>query len=93
MAINKKRQYVQNLRTSGKGHPVDGDSFVVHEGEIALSMDNDFPSIWFKKNDGTYAQFVDRQMIANMELAIEKALSELKVKVEVLEEFVGLPHI
>lgn len=84
-----ERKYVQNLRTSGTTPPVESEILEIHDGEIALAMDNDFPRIFFKKNNGDWAEFVDKSILLNTELAIQKALSDLNNRIEKLDRIVG----
>jgi len=85
----EERKYIQNLRTSGTTPPVESEILTVHDGEIAIAMDNDSPRIFFKKNNGEWAEFVDKQVLLNTELAIEKALSDLYVRIKKLDRIVG----
>ena len=59
MAI-EDRQLIQHLRTSGITAP---PASAITDGEIALSMDNTNPKIFFKKNNGEFAEFVDKQYV------------------------------
>ena len=52
----QNRQIVKHLRTTGTTAP---SPQVLKEGEVALAMDNNDPKIFFKKNNGQMAEFVD----------------------------------
>ena len=84
MADNRENK-IQNLRTTGKNPPVESEVLQVEQGEIALAMDDDFPRIFFKKNNGEWAVFVDSQMLENQAVAVAKALNDLNDRVSYLE--------
>lgn len=87
--FEEERGFVQNLRTSGTSAPVETEIFQVKDGELAIAMDNDFPRIFFKKNNGEWAEFVDTATLLNTELAIQKALSDLDIRIKKLDRIVG----
>ena len=84
MADNRENK-IQNLRTTSKNPPVESEVLQVEQGEIALAMDDDFPRIFFKKNNGEWAVFVDSQMLENQAVAVAKALNDLNDRVSYLE--------
>jgi hypothetical protein len=85
--MTKERESVQHLRNFGANPP--SDTFKIEQGEIALALDEKFPKIFFKKNDGEWAVFVDLQSLLNAELAIQKALSSLNNRIANLEDIIG----
>ena len=84
------RQLIKHFRTTGVTEPV---ASAITEGELALSMDNTNPKMFFKKNDGTMATFVDKNYVDSGDtLLTEVTYTQLKTLVDNSELVPGMKY-
>ncbi len=89
MANTNERPYVQNLRTTKTTPPQPSDNIEVHDGEIIVGMNEVFPKLFIKKEDGEYEEFVGLSELLNAELATNRALIDLKNRLDHMDRIVG----
>lgn len=102
MSQLKDRNIVQLLRTSGSTLQLNGDvltdengvslkceHITIKEGELIIAMDNETPKIYFLKNNGEFAEFIDKQEIITNEFVESRALIDLHNMIAVLKQIVG----
>ena len=66
-----ERFILQLYRTSGTTVP---SSDNMHDGEIAVSTDNDEPKLFLKKNNGEIAEFIDRKVISEIAITSDSII-------------------
>lgn len=102
MSDLQNRNIIQLLRTSGSTVPLNGEiikdngnislkceNITVKDGELILAMDNDHPRIFFLKNNGEFAEFVDKKEIVRNEYVISKAFNDLHTAIRTLRDAMG----
>lgn len=82
----EERQHVQHYRTENTNEPL-ADNLL--DGEIAVGMNPDRSSLFFKRTDGSIAEIVDKDKIIEIEKVVSESLNDLNDRVLGIENGTG----